>query len=98
MIKFENYGRFFFVLRYVGGDEVTFMNQSSPYGMAEVMDYIHNHMNVNPMIFAAAICDADTGELVATIENDDSGDDFDDYDCDNDMGFDPYLGCYTDDC
>ena len=19
-------------------------------------------------------------------------------DCDNDMGFDPYLGCYTDDC
>ena len=26
-------------------------------------------------------------------------DDWEDYDdCDNDCGFDPYLGCYTDDC
>ncbi len=45
--------------------------------------------------------DTDTGEVVAEAAM------LDDYalecmehmnDCDNDMGYDPYLGCYTDDC
>lgn len=24
--------------------------------------------------------------------------DYDDYNCDDDMGYDPYMGCFTDDC
>lgn len=24
--------------------------------------------------------------------------DYDDYNCDDDVGYDPYMGCYTDEC
>lgn len=24
--------------------------------------------------------------------------DYDDYNCDDDMGYDPYMGCFTDEC
>lgn len=43
------------------------------------------------------IVDLETGELIFDWENEHYWPD-DDFDCDNDMGFDPYLGCYTDDC
>ena len=39
------------------------------------------------------VIDMDTGEVVADRYS------FDEVDnCDDDCGFDPYLGCYTDDC
>ena len=38
--------------------------------------------------------DTDTGEVVAEAAELD----YYEPDCDNDCGFDPYLGCYTDDC
>ena len=38
--------------------------------------------------------DMETGEVVAEAAEPD----YDELDCDNDMDFDPYLGCYTDDC
>lgn len=41
------------------------------------------------------VLDLDTGEVVAEAAE---PDDDPDWDCDEDMGFDPYLGCYTDDC
>lgn len=41
------------------------------------------------------VIDLETGELVYGVYADD--DEYSD-DCDNDCGFDPYLGCYTDDC
>lgn len=45
------------------------------------------------------IIDTDTGELLATCEPDEEQqDNYDDWDYDEDCGFDPYLGCYTDDC
>ena len=48
-----------------------------------------------PEIENVQIVNMDTGEILWDAdENVDYGDD----DCDNDMGFDPYLGCYTDDC
>lgn len=31
-------------------------------------------------------------------ETESSSDDWDEYDADYEMGYDPYLGCYTDDC
>ena len=40
------------------------------------------------------VVDMDTGEVVAEAAEPD----YDEPDCDNDCGFDPYLGCYTDDC
>lgn len=39
------------------------------------------------------VVDMDTGEVVA-----EAAEPYDEPDCDNDMGYDPYLGCYTDDC
>lgn len=39
------------------------------------------------------VLDMDTGEVVADRYS------FDEVDnCDDDCGFDPYMGCYTDDC
>lgn len=49
------------------------------------------------------VIDSKTGELIAECESDtESGptavDDWGDWDYNEDMGYDPYLGCYTDDC
>ena len=42
-----------------------------------------------------AVLDRDTGEILWNAVDDQE---YDPDDCDNDMGFDPYMGCYTDDC
>ena len=39
------------------------------------------------------VVDTDTGEVIHDREDWDAPDN-----CDDDCGFDPYLGCYTDDC
>lgn len=52
------------------------------------------------------ICDAYTGEICAECEHNDTPTDSEidnpnydhDWDYNEDMGFDPYLGCYSDDC
>lgn len=48
-------------------------------------------------IEAIYIIDVDTGEVLAECKPE--VEDYGDWDnCDDDCGFDPYLGCYTDDC
>ena len=51
---------------------------------------------------AVVAVDMDTGEIVADTDTDPDDDYWDDGcpidDCDDDCGFDPYMGCYTDDC
>lgn len=42
------------------------------------------------------VSDSKTGELIAEFVGDNYNDD--DWDYNEDMGYDPYLGCYTDDC
>lgn len=42
--------------------------------------------------------DTDTGEVVAEAAEPDYNPDLEPADIDDDIGFDPYLGCYTDDC
>lgn len=42
-----------------------------------------------------AIVNMDTGEIEWSASVDESCEPWDD--CDNDCGFDPYMGCYTDD-
>lgn len=46
------------------------------------------------------IWDAKTGEILAECypDTDEDEDDYSDWDYNEDMGFDPYMGCYTDDC
>ena len=49
------------------------------------------------------VIDSKTGELIAECEpNTESGptaiNDWSNWDYNEDMGYDPYLGCYTDDC
>lgn len=53
----------------------------------------HNFEHVN-------VCDGDTGEVVAELdlEQEEEKEDFDDYDCDNDCGYNPYLGAFDWDC
>lgn len=59
-------------------------------------DVLHEMCNVMwdcvEGVAQVAVIDMDMGEVVA--ENDAEVWD----DCDNDCGYDPYLGCYTDDC
>lgn len=57
------------------------------------------------LVSQVLIVDSNTGEIIAILEQDCNEDcDFDNpnYDPDwgynEDMGFDPYLGCYSDDC
>lgn len=47
------------------------------------------------------VIDSNTGELIAECESDrgpTAVDDWDDWGYNEDEGYDPYLGCYTDDC
>lgn len=43
-----------------------------------------------------AVIDMDTGEVVAECDPEISDDHWNN--CDDDCGYDPYLGCFTDDC
>lgn len=43
----------------------------------------------------AHLVDGETGEV---IESSDDWDDYEPADIDSDMGFDPYMGCFSDDC
>jgi len=62
------------------------------------------HIEARPISFEISviyICDANTGEILATCEPETEGptavEDWED-NYNEDEGFDPYLGCYTDDC
>lgn len=44
----------------------------------------------------ANLVDGETGEVIEF--SDDCDEDYEPADIDNDMGFDPYMGCFTDDC
>lgn len=74
----------------------------------EWAEFMMESRPINFEIEKIYLTDADTGELLATCRPEVSGptevtnEDYDDYDSDwgynEDMGFDPYCGCYTDDC
>jgi len=98
-IKFENYGRFYCSLAYVNNDVIDYRNESAPHNLRECADFIEYKMEQDSHIILGIICDWDTGEVVATIEREDEDEEGDpDWGYNEDMGFDPYMGCYTDDC
>ena len=75
----------------------------------DALDWAQYHLESRPISFEIDriyISDSETGEILAicTPDDDESECDFDNpnYDTDwgynEDMGFDPYMGCYSDDC
>lgn len=106
-IEFEDYGRFYLTLLCKDCPNITY--DEHPYSFRECARFIDYKMEQDSEVIGGVICDFDTGEIVATFKPDE----LDDYaqecmehadDCDpdwgynEDMGYDPYMGCYTDDC
>ena len=105
-ITFENYGNFYVGLNYTDGTELTYGgDESKPMNLKEAMDFLEEKMREDLTVIDAFLCDAETGEVVATLEreNEDFIEDYEppyawiekDYD---EVGFNPYMGCYDFDC
>lgn len=102
-ITFENYGRFYLALEYADGTELTYCGENDASTLKDCTDFIEGRMSEDLAILSAYLCDAETGEVVATITRD--NEDFieeenwydyrDDYD---ECGYNPYMGCYDFDC
>ena len=67
--------------------------------------FIGEHETTNRMYFCRDFCGmgVDENEYPEEFDVDEEDDDYyfedcDDYYCDDDTGYDPYAGCYTDDC
>lgn len=99
-INFEHFGKFFLTLNY-DDFNCTYQNENKPYSLKECADFIEMRMNEDGAIRSADIFSAETGELVATIKDEDDEEDGEfveiEYE-DEDFGFDPYMGCFTGDC
>ena len=98
-INFENYGNFYVGLNYADGTDLAFGSTTKPVNFKEAVDFIESKVNDDLTIVDAFICDAYTGEVVATIkrENEDFIDDYYEPDYDE-CGYNPYMGCYDFDC
>lgn len=104
-VTFENYGNFYVGLNYTDGTELTYGgDESKPMNIKEAMDFLEEKMREDLTVINTFLCDAETGEIVATLEreNEDFADEDwyadewrDDYD---EVGFNPYMGCYDFDC
>lgn len=80
----------------------------------EVLDFVEHIFSNDTMfcgdyVEKVVVCDSNTGELIAECDPDKEINDdaeswptpeeiFEDWGYNEDAGFDPYLGCYTDDC
>lgn len=62
----------------------------------EAVSYISDNFNEGNTV-TWEIVDLDTDEVIMTFEDEDPSED-NDWNYNEDMGFDPYLGCYSDDC
>ena len=98
-INFENYGNFYVGLNYADGTDLAFGSTTKPVNFKEAVDFIESKVKEDLTIVDAFICDAYTGEIVATIEreNEDFIDDYYEPDYDE-CGYNPYMGCYDFDC
>ena len=100
-ITLYNYARSFLVTFHTDGDAYDAPNYFS--NINEALAYVEQEIDKEAKALTAHIMDAETGELYVTCSWDDDSipeEDYYDYDWgyNEDMGFDPYLGCYTDDC
>lgn len=100
-INFENYGRFY-AFACDEYENYTYKCEDG-YTLRECASWCEEIMTIHPLQ-QACICDNLTGEVVATItyesedeEEENWDDDFRDG-WDDEMGFNPYEGCYDYDC
>ena len=99
IIEFEDYGRFYLTLICKDCPNITY--DKHPYSFRECARFIDYKMEQDSEVIGGIICDFDTGEIVATFKPDEVDEDEEpdpDWGYNEDMGFDPYRGCYTDDC
>ena len=95
-IEFENYGRFYPALSYNTNEVIEHIQRANT--LKRTMDFIERAMLNDGNIILGTICDAETGEVVATVLPEITFIDNGNWGYNEDMGFDPYLGCYTNDC
>ncbi len=99
-----HYSTFMTLYVYVRGMTATVDMGCKP--LNEVLDFVQDIFNDSTFFHSDAVeqvcvIDSKTGELIAEcapnneqfFENDDN-----DWGYNEDMGYDPYLGCYSDDC
>ena len=103
MMNFMNYGHFYctvYVYDEIFGESRVEYGTIGGDGLKVCVDFIEATMAQNPNAYAADICDAETGEVVATFDSEpeEVERDWEEGDWDREMGFDPYEGCYTWDC
>lgn len=89
---------------------VTLSNDShtwdAPFDFHSINDalaFVENEIDVRLQALHATIWDTNTGELYVTCsadvpEEEEEENDSSDWGFNEDMGFDPYMGCYSDDC
>lgn len=99
-INFENYGNFAITFYYDDNTYNTYNGNSEGYTLKECADFISENLEHSLSCVSADIIDIHTGEIVATIEKEEQEITEEDwYDWrDDEIGFDPYMGCYSDDC
>ncbi|MBQ3641725.1 hypothetical protein II906_07375 [bacterium] len=72
--------------------------------LEDVLDFVQHIFNDDTFFHGESVesvhvIDSETGELIAECVPEESVDDvYDDWGYNEDIGYDPYLGCYTDDC
>lgn len=66
--------------------------------LAEAIFYAESILDTQGDAERIVIWDAHTGEVLAECSPDPVEDDDCDWGYNEDMGFDPYMGCYSDDC
>jgi hypothetical protein len=74
------------------------------YNLAQAMNIAEEQFACDMSLLYVEVRKADDDALIAYFERenedfygDDEEEEYEDY-CDYDVGFDPYLGCFTDDC
>ena len=86
------------------GDSWSFGSQFKT--LKEALGWAEFQIDARPISFEIAriyITDCETGEILASCSPDDvspldDDEDYGDWDYNEDMGFDPYMGCYSEDC
>lgn len=99
-INFKDYGRFYAFA--CDEDKNYSYKREDGYTLHECASWCEKILDALPHLNAAYICDNLTGEVVATFipedeEEENWDDDFRD-DWDDEVGFNPYEGCYDYDC
>lgn len=104
LVNFENYGNFNITMYYSDDTERDIISATG-YSLKEAMNLIETEMHENSCCITADVYDIYTGEIVAIMEREDEDieeEPYFDHDWRDDefleFGYDPYMGCYSDDC